>query len=150
MSDNQTNPAKLPHKYAPGDRVRILKPARGIPETARFIGTLGTLGTVVRVADRGDLFVEPDAAPDRANSWWYGSDEVEFVEYAPPAPTPPGWYVVLEWCDDANSYVLARLVWSTSEFEACLSAGRAFDGREPKACRIELPAKPTIGTVVPL
>lgn len=73
MNENQTNPTA--HKYTPGDRVRILKPAQGVPETARFIGTLGT----VKEVESGDLFVEPDAAPNYANSWWYGGDEIEFV-----------------------------------------------------------------------
>lgn len=145
MSDNKDTQAK-PHQYVPGDRVRILKPAQGVPETARFIGTIGT----VRGVEAGDLFVEPDAAPNYANSWWYGPGEVEFVASAPPAPTPPGWFVVSEWCDDDHHFTPVHLVWSTSEDAACRSAGRTFDGHEPKARRIELPSNPSAGDRISL
>ena len=149
MNHDQTTAKPTLHQYKVGGRVRILKPAGGVEdETKRFVGTLGT---VRKVYANGDVFVEPDAAPEDANSWWYGLDEVELVESAPTAE--PGWYVVNVWSDDEYRYIPARLVWAADETRAIASSGECPCSDEPhptKAARIEIPKTPALGTRVSL
>lgn len=138
MSENQAS-----YKYTPGDRVRILKPAQGVPETARFIGTLGT----VKGVEAGDLFVEPDAAPNYANSWWYGGDEIEFVAAS------GGWFRVCVWCDDDYAYRARCLVWAVDGRAAVEAAEEDTTSDDPHptyATPIEIPQTPTLGTRVSL
>lgn len=147
MNHDQTTAKPTLHQYKVGDRVRILKPAPGIPTSERFVGTHGT---VRNAYGNGDVFVEPDAAPDFANSWWYGPEDVELVESA---PTEPGWYVVNVWSDDEYRYIPARLVWAADETRAIASSGECPCSDEPhptKAARIEIPKTPALGTRVSL